>query len=95
MDILEIWKEAVDNPDKPEGWGLEFINYINEDHIQDIKDRKISFVILPAKIEDFVENEEERKIELKEMEETLQLEGYDVIDVRKLVFVYIKKKEVV
>jgi hypothetical protein len=94
MDILEIWKEAVDNPDKPEGWGLEFINYINEDHIQDIKDRKISFVILPVKIEDF-ESEEERQKDFKAMEEELHLKDYEVVDMRKLIFIYVRKKEVV
>jgi hypothetical protein len=94
MDILEIWKEAVDSPDKAEEWGVELINYINEDHAQDIKDRKMSYVILPVKIEDF-ESEEERQEDFKAMEEELDLKDYEVVDMRKLIFIYVKKKEVV
>jgi hypothetical protein len=94
MDILEIWKEAVDSPDKAEEWGVKLMNYINEDHTQDIKDRKMSYVILPVKIEDF-ENEEERQKDFKAMEEELHLKDYEVIDMRKLIFIYVRKKEVV
>jgi len=92
MDWVNVWKEAIDNPDKAEEWGIKFINYLNEDYTQDIKDRKISFVTLPVKIEDF-EDEEEMKEDFRKMAEELQLKDYEVIDMRKLIFVYVRKKE--
>ena len=92
MDFLKVWKEAIDNPDKAEEWGIKLINHLNGDYIQDIKDKKISFVTLPVRIKDF-EDEEEMKEDFRKMEEQLQLEGYEVIDMRKLVFVYVRKKE--
>jgi len=94
MDWINVWTEAIDNPDKAEEWGIKFINYLNEDYTQDIKDRKISFVTLPVRIADF-ENEEEMKEDFRKMAEELQLEGYEIIDMRKLIFVYVRKKEVV
>lgn len=94
MDWVNVWKEAIDNPDKAEEWGIKFINYLNEDYTQDIKDRKISFVTLPVRIADF-ENEEEMKEDFRKMAEELQLKDYEVIDMRKLIFVYVRKKEVI
>ena len=94
MNWINVWKEAIDNPDKAEEWGIKFINYLNEDYTQDIKDKKISFVTLPVRIADF-ENEEEMKEDFRKMEEELQLKDYEVIDMRKLIFVYVRKKEVV
>jgi TRAP-type C4-dicarboxylate transport system substrate-binding protein len=94
MDFVEIWEEAIDSPDKAEEWGIKLINHLNQEYIQDIKDGKILFITLPVRIKDF-EDEEEMKEDFRKMEEELQLENYEVIDMRKLIFVYIRKKEVV
>jgi TRAP-type C4-dicarboxylate transport system substrate-binding protein len=92
MDFAKIWKEAIDSPDKAEEWGIKLINHLNQEYIQDIKDGKILFITLPVRIKDF-ENEEEMKEDFRKMEEELKLEDYEVIDMRKLIFVYIRKKE--
>jgi TRAP-type C4-dicarboxylate transport system substrate-binding protein len=94
MDFAKIWKEAIDSPDKAEEWGIKLINHLNQEYIQDIKDGKILFITLPVRIKDF-ENEEEMKEDFRKMEEELKLEDYEVIDMRKLIFVYIRKKEAV
>jgi hypothetical protein len=94
MDILEIWQEAQLKPDKPEGWGVELINEINGKYIEDIQNGKLKFIIFPLKIENMVDKEEKEK-EFREMEVELNLTEYEIIDIRKLIFVYVKKKEVV
>jgi TRAP-type C4-dicarboxylate transport system substrate-binding protein len=92
MDFVEIWEEAIDSPDKAEEWGIKLINHLNQEYIQDIKDGKILFITLPVRIKDF-EDEEEMKEDFRKMEEELKLVDYEVIDMRKLIFVYIRKKE--
>jgi hypothetical protein len=94
MDILEIWKEAQLKPDKPEGWGVELINEINGKYIEDIQNGKLKFIVLPLKIENMVDKEEKEK-EFREMEVELNLTEYEIIDIRKLIFVYVREKEVV
>jgi|GEM_PF-2861573 len=92
MDLLKIWKAAQLNPDKPEEWGVELINEINNKYVEDIQNGKLKFLILPLKIENMVDKEEKEK-EFREMEAELNLTEYEIIDIRKLIFVYVRKKE--
>jgi plasmid rolling circle replication initiator protein Rep len=94
MNILEIWQEAQLKPDKPEGWGVELINEINGKYIEDIQNGRLKFIILPLKVGNILDGEEKEK-EFREMETELNLTEYEIIDIRKLIFVYIREKEVV
>jgi len=92
MDLLKIWKEAQLKPDKPEEWGVELINELNGKYIENIQNGKLKFLILPLKIENMVDEEEKEK-EFREMEAELNLTEYEVVDIRKLIFVYVREKE--
>jgi len=92
MKLFEVWKKIQNciQPDKPKEWGTILLDFIGNDYKEDLKNRKLNLEVFPINFDDLESKEELYKA----LETKLKLTTYEIVDIKSLLIVYIRQKEV-
>jgi hypothetical protein len=92
MKLFEVWKKIQNRiqHDKPKEWSTVLLDFISNGYKEDLKNRKMYLDVFPINFEGLESTEELYKT----LEAKLKLTTYEIVDIKSLLIVYIRQKEV-